>query len=63
MKEIKLNNNEIVQTKIYYGSVYNVETELNNWLKENTDKTIIDIKSSKGEHYLYLVVIYKTNLL
>jgi len=51
MKEIKLNKNEIVQTNIFYGSAYNVEIEVNNWLKENTDKTIIDIKSSTDDNY------------
>lgn len=63
MQEIKLNKNEIVQTKIFYGSSFSIETQVNDWLKENTDKIIIDIKSSNAERYLYLIVIYKYNLL
>lgn len=59
MQEIKLNKNEIVQTKIFCGYSSSVENRVNNWLKENTDKIIIDIKSSNDDSYLYIVIIYK----
>lgn len=36
---------EVVQTKIINaGDVYGLETEINNWIKENQQKHIIDIK-------------------
>lgn len=62
MQEIKLNNNETVQTKIFYGYSFSVESQSNIWLKENNDKTIIDIKFSTDNNHLYLIVIYKYNL-
>lgn len=42
-----------------YQVYYNIEEKVNEWLKENKDKEIVDFKFAVNEQSVYILVIYK----
>lgn len=48
------------QVKIFCGRSLGIEESINNWLQNNTYKDIIDIKISRGDSFIYALVVYET---
>lgn len=47
------------QVKMFCGRSLSLEENINSWLKENDNNNILDIKLSKGDSFIYALLIYE----
>jgi hypothetical protein len=49
-----------IKSELFYSSSPNdVNKKINDWLENNDDKIIIDIKMSANKYYLMIIILFK----